>query len=153
MRRIYLATFIPHQTVSAIWEGFDEHLLERLNPPWVSAELIRFDGNQPGDEVHLRLNLILLKQHWVSQITDNQRSAEQIAFVDKGKQLPFFLKQWQHRHLIRAVQGGAEIVDDIRFSTGTLLTDALLYPALDAQFWYRQPIYRKAFTPATQKKP
>jgi ligand-binding SRPBCC domain-containing protein len=149
MPRLYFATFIPGQSVSAIWKQFDQHLLERLNPPWVSAELVRFDGNQPGDEVHLRLNLLITKQDWISQITDNQSTAETVSFVDEGKQLPFFLKQWQHRHLIRTVSGGAEIVDDIHYSTGTFITDWLLYPALYAQFWYRQPIYRKAFNLAT----
>lgn len=147
--RLYFATFIPNQTPGSIWEGFDQHLLERLNPPWVSASLTRYDGNELGDEVHLELNLLVTKQQWISEITDYQHTSEQIYFVDEGKQLPFFLKQWQHRHLIQAVEGGAEVVDDVRFSTGTLLTDALLYPALFAQFWYRKPIYRKAFTPTT----
>ncbi len=151
--RLYFATFIPNQTPASIWEGFDQHLLERLNPPWVSASLTRYDGNEPGDEVHLQLNLLVTKQQWISEITDYQHTSEQIYFVDEGRQLPFFLKQWQHWHLIQAVEGGAEVVDDVRFSTGTLLTDALLYPALFAQFWYRKPIYRKAFTLATKKKP
>ncbi len=151
--RLYFATFIPNQNPSGIWEGFDQHLLERLNPPWVSAKLVRYDGNQPGDKVQLALNLLVTKQNWISEITDYQHTPEQIYFVDQGKQLPFFLKQWQHWHLIRAVEGGAEVVDDVRFSTGTLLTDGLLYPALFAQFWYRKPIYLKAFTPATKKKP
>lgn len=153
MRRLYFATFLPDQTPARVWQDFDQSLLERLNPPWVSASLLRYDGNQPGDEVHLQLNLLITKQSWVSVITDYSETNQEVAFVDEGRKLPFFLKQWQHRHVIRAVEGGAEVVDDVRFSSGTWLTDLLLYPALYAQFWYRQPIYRKAFTPAIKKSP
>lgn len=145
MKSIYISTFLPGKHFKTIWDQFDNTLLEQANPPWVSAELLRYDGNQEGDEVHLEINLILLKQKWISVITHYQEDEQGYEFIDEGEQLPFFLKSWRHRHLIRQEGNGTEIVDDIRFSTGTWLTDLLLYPALYAQFWYRKPVYKRYF--------
>ncbi len=145
MPNILISTFIPGKDPQAIWQQFDNNLLEKANPPWVSAELMRYDGNQVDDQVHLRINLVLFKQDWVSVITHYHEDENGYDFIDEGKQLPFFLKSWQHHHVIRKEGGGTTIIDDIRFNTGTWLTDLLFYPLLYMQFWYRKPVYKKYF--------
>ena len=145
MKHIKITTHIPDKSPAEVWENFDRELLDKLNPPWVSAKLLRYDGNNPGDEVHLQLNFILFKQNWISIITDNNSSEGHYEFIDKGRQLPFFLKSWKHRHVITAYNNGTNIVDDIHFSTSNLISDLLLYPVLYLQFWYRKPVYRKVF--------
>ncbi len=143
MKRICITTFIPDRTPQQVWDQFDENLFEKLNPPWVSARLLRFDGNKVGDEVHLEINFILFKQKWISEIVSNDSRDGHYEFVDEGKALPFFLKYWRHCHVITHNEGGVDLIDDIQFSTGTLIGDLLLYPALLAQFWYRKPVYKK----------
>jgi hypothetical protein len=54
------------------------------------VRLLRFDGCQQGDEVHLELGFWPLRQSWVSLITSQQTSTEKIVFVDEGQRLPFF---------------------------------------------------------------
>ncbi len=82
---------------------------------------------------------------WTSDIIEEHEDENLWYFVDKGVRLPFFLKSWTHRHIVRNAEKGAEIIDDIEYKTGTVLTDILFYPLLFGQFVYRIPIYKKYF--------
>ena len=93
----------------------------------------------------LRLNFILFKQTWTSEITEDAQTDNEWYFVDQGIKLPFFLKSWTHRHLVRKEVKGSSIIDDISYTTGTLITDLLMYPVLLGQFLYRKPVYKKLF--------
>lgn len=127
-------------------EGFNEQLFTRLNPPFPKVELRRFDGCEKGDLVSMQLHFLLFRQTWESLITADDTTDTYFFFQDEGRQLPFFLKKWKHRHWVKKIDAHAsEIVDDVYFSTGNIFTDVFMYPALKAQFLYRQPIYRKFF--------
>ncbi len=130
------------QSIDQVWAGFDQHLFSKLAPPFPPINLLRFDGSEVGDEVHLELNLIFFKQVWASLITENVKTEEEIYFVDEGIKLPFFLKYWRHKH--RIVKSGiqAHIIDEITFESPF---GFLLYPVLYLQFMYRKPIYKKIF--------
>lgn len=129
-----------------VMNGFDQNLFQRLNPPFPPVKLLRFDGSKKGDLVSLQLNFIFFKQNWTSEITDEHNSKGHFYFVDQGVELPFFLKQWRHKHVVNAVAGGSEIVDDIYFRTPFRLFDIIMYPVLWLQFMYRKPIYKKYFS-------
>jgi ligand-binding SRPBCC domain-containing protein len=134
------------QSYLQVKEGFNEQLFKKLNPPFPKVILKRFDGCKKGDLVNMQLNFIAFKQTWESLITADDTTEGYFFFQDEGKQLPFFLKQWKHRHWVRKVdEFNSEIVDDIHFSTGHILTDVFMYPLMKAQFLYRKPIYRKFF--------
>ncbi|MEL6851899.1 MAG: hypothetical protein AAFP92_25555, partial [Bacteroidota bacterium] len=99
-----------------VMEGFNRDLFERLTPPGVKVALQRFDGSKKGDIVHLRLFLAgFIQQDWISEITEDGIDEEKAWFVDRGTQLPFFLKKWQHRHIVENQSNHAVIVDDIEF--------------------------------------
>lgn len=139
------------QPLTTVWAGFDRTLFNRLSPPVPPVRVLRFDGCQTGDIVHLRLNFGLFRQDWISRITDQQtlppnNPPDEIYFIDQGTQLPFFLTYWHHRHrLLRHPAGGTIIADDVTFRTPFRLTDYLFYPLLWLQFAYRKPIYRQVF--------
>lgn len=125
---------------------FDRSLFEALVPPGMSVELIQFDGSNLGDTVHIRLSLAgIIKEDWVSKITEEDVDAEKAWFTDEGVKLPFFLKKWQHRHIVEKNGENSTIVDDITFQTPFILMDYLMYPILYLQFAWRKPIYRKIF--------
>ena len=135
-----------NQSLPAVWAGFDRSLFDQLSPPFPPVDVVRFDGCLQGDIVHLRLNFLLFRQDWISLITDQQTRPDEIYFIDRGTQLPFFLRYWQHHHrLLRDPAGGTVVVDDITFQTPFRLTDYLMYPLLWLQFAYRKPIYRRIF--------
>ncbi len=149
--RLLLQTSV-RQPLPQVWAGFDRKLFDQLAPPFPPVEVVRFDGCLRGDVVHLRLNFIVFRQDWVSDIIDQQSTGmpdqpDEIFFVDEGTKLPFFLRYWHHRHrLVRDTQtGGTHIIDDITFRTPSLLTDYLFYPLMWLQFAYRKPIYRRVF--------
>lgn len=131
--------------LATVQQGFNESLFRKLSPPFPVVDVERFDGCETGDVVVLRLQFGLFSQVWESTITSHREESTSWEFVDEGTRLPFFLKSWRHRHLVVAQSTGARIVDDIHYTTGTLLTDVLLFPALWLQFVYRKPIYRRVF--------
>lgn len=143
--KLYIKTTVK-QPILKVWEGFDESLFVKLAPPFPSVKLLQFDGSKKGDRVGLELNFILFRQKWVSDIIEHNENEDQIFFIDKDVILPFFLKTWQHKHILKRKGDGTEIIDDIRYSTGTLLTDILMFPALYLQFLYRKPVYKKIFS-------
>ena len=135
------------QSVSDVWKQFDDKLLLKLSPPFPPVKLISF-GQKVGEKVTFELNFFILRQLWVSKITDSYLSADESFFIDEGITLPFFLKYWKHKHRIVRdnTTSGSKIIDEIEFRTPTVLTDYIFYPILYLQFLYRKPIYRKFFT-------
>ncbi len=142
--RILLKTQVQ-QPLTTVWAGFNRDLFEELSPPFPPVRVVRFDGCQRGDVVHLQLNFFLFRQDWVSQIVDQQTTAGEIFFVDEGTRLPFFLAYWKHRHGLLRTNGQTMIIDDITFKTPFWITDYLFYPLLWVQFAFRKPIYRRIF--------
>ncbi len=140
--RIKLSTTVnrPYLEVKA---AFTEDLFMSLNPPFPPVKLLRFDGCTTNDVVSLELNFIFFKQQWVSLITEDLTDSQQFMFVDEGTKLPFFLRQWRHRHQIVKAGNQCVIVDDIQYKAPNWLLGALLYPALFLQFLYRKPIYKR----------
>jgi ligand-binding SRPBCC domain-containing protein len=127
-------------------EGFDESLFTKLSPPFPPVKLLRFDGSATGDLVSLELNFIFFKQKWTSKIIEDQTDEKEFYFIDKGIELPFFLKKWTHKHRIIKDGENSIIRDEIDYQAPFLLLTWLLYPAMLLQFAYRKPIYKKIFT-------
>lgn len=139
-------TTLVSQNYKKVADNFDEKLFKALNPPFPPVKLLRFDGSCKGDEVHLELNFLLFRQVWKSLIIENGKTREEVYFIDKGIQLPFFLSYWKHTHRIRKHGEHTVIIDDIHFRTPFLLFDFLMYPLLYGQFIYRKPVYKKYFS-------
>ncbi|KYG83572.1 SRPBCC family protein [Roseivirga echinicomitans] len=133
------------QDLTKVKNGFNERLFISLSPPFPKVELNRYDGCEPGDIVALSLNFGIFKQEWVSEIVDQTDSEELFEFVDVGRRLPTFIRKWKHRHIIKRMDSGSLIVDDIEYSTPFILLNYVLYPLVYFQFIYRKPIYKKWF--------
>ena len=127
------------QSLEAVIEGFNESLFLKLNPPFPPVKLLQFDGCKTNDRVKLQLNFIAFKQIWESLITADQQTKDQFYFIDEGIQLPFFLKTWKHKHVIKKEGNATVITDDIQFTTPFIVLNWLMYPALFLQFQYRKP--------------
>ena len=133
-------------TVAEVFAGFTEELFVRLSPKLPPARLLRYDGNEVGDFVIIELGIPPLTQEWVSEITAHHVGEREAYFVDEGRQLPFPLRRWRHRHVIREeAPGRVAIVEDITYSAGGRLANALLRPLLRQQFGARGPKYRAVF--------
>lgn len=134
-----------NQSVSDVWNQFDDKLLLKLSPPFPPVKLISF-GQKVGEKVTFELNFFIIRQLWVSEITESYYSVEESFFIDEGVQLPFFLKYWKHKHrIVKDGSTGSKIIDEIEFRTPTVLTDYIFYPILYLQFLYRKPIYQRIF--------
>jgi ligand-binding SRPBCC domain-containing protein len=133
----------PYRSVAA---GFTKELFVQLNPPVPPVKVLRFDGSQKGDEVHLELNFIFFKQVWVSYIVESGAVEGEVWFIDVGIKLPFFLKAWRHRHrIVSHPEEGSYIIDEIDYQSPFLLLDYLIYPLMQLQFLYRKPVYKRIF--------
>ncbi len=142
--KILLKTQVE-QDYQTVYERFDRDLFLALKPPLLPLELKRFDGSKTGDEVHIRLGKGFLSQDWNAKIVEDKLTEDEAYFIDEGIKLPFFLKDWRHKHRIIRNDTGATIIDDIEYKTPTLLTDYLMYPVMWLQFAARKPVYRKYF--------
>lgn len=127
-------------------KGFNESLFTKLSPPFPPVSLLRFDGSKKGDLVTLELDFIFFRQKWTSLITEDRTDDKEFFFVDQGTELPFFLKEWRHKHRIIKKGTGSIIRDEITFKAKPGLLGIFLYPAMYLQFLYRIPIYKKYFT-------
>lgn len=140
--RIEIETHVE-QSALEVWEGFTKELFEALSPPFPKATLLQYDGNQKGDIVAIELNFLLFKNKWVSLISDNQTTETGYFFIDEGKELPFFLSKWKHKHIINKSGEGAAIIDQIEFKSPL---GWLMYPFIYLQFLQRKPLYKKIFS-------
>lgn len=131
--------------VKQVWDNFDMNLLKKLAPPFPLMKVLRYDGNKKGDIVSFELSFLLFKQIWTSEITESYENGKHAYFIDEGVQLPFFLKEWHHKHLIEENGENAEIIDLIHYKTPFIWLDYLMYPLMYAQFAYRIPIYKRFF--------
>ena len=130
-----------------VWENFNVELFRYLQPPFPPTTLLRYDGNQAGDEVHIELNFFLIKTTWISEITETHEAFQGDSFfVDVGKKLPFFFSSWRHAHHIVSIgPNRSAIRDEVEVAIPWYLVP-LIYPGVLSQFLYRKPLYKKYFT-------
>jgi ligand-binding SRPBCC domain-containing protein len=122
----------------SVFAQFNVKLFTALKPPLVNLKVLRFDGCNKGDEVHL----LVSGKRWVSHITQLHIDDDEIYFVDVGVVVPAPITSWEHIHrVVRTGIDTCEVVDDIHYSTGNRLLDKIIYPALKAMFLLRRPIY------------
>lgn len=119
---------------------FDADLFRYLLPP--GAKLIEFGGPNKGDIVHLKLPLI---GEWISEITQNGASNDMCYFIDEGKILPFPLKEWKHKHILKRFGNETVIEDNMNFTTGNRIVDVFIYPLLLFSFLPRIWQYKSYF--------
>lgn len=134
-----------NQNLPSVKAGFDQKLFLKLNPPFPSVSLIRFDGCYKGDFVELLLDFKVAKQKWVSEITFDKASSDRFEFIDEGVVLPFPFSYWKHHHILIGNAKGCQIIDSIEYRASNKLISVLLYPLLYLQFAYRKPVYKRFF--------
>tara|TARA_B110000046_G_scaffold48975_1_gene54442 strand:- start:125 stop:547 length:423 start_codon:yes stop_codon:yes gene_type:complete len=126
--------------LETVHSRFDGELFKYLLPP--GAQLIEFGGSTKGDIVHLKLPLAV---EWVSEITENGKSEDSYYFIDEGRKLPFPLKKWKHKHILKASGQHTIIKDNMSFSSGNIVADAIIYPVLLLLFLPRIWQYKSYF--------
>lgn len=125
-------------------EGFTAKLFLYLTPAWLPGKLIRFDGCDKGNEVHIELGHPRL--YWVSEITEARMSEESWYFIDEGKVLPWPLKKWRHRHaVVKLSEDESQIVDDIEYHCANKFLEKSIYPMIYSMFSIRPARYKKFF--------
>src|ERR1051326_3408305 len=97
--RIVISTNVE-QHYKTVYSRFDIHLFKKLKPPLVGLSVNRFDGCKKGDEVHIEISTLGIKQAWKALITENAENEQEIVFIDEGIVLPNFIKSWKHTHKI-----------------------------------------------------
>jgi ligand-binding SRPBCC domain-containing protein len=127
-------------------KSFTKEYLTKLNPEFPPFKILRYDGTNDGDEIHVQLNFGLFKQNWTYQIKNKTDTMSEWSFVDEAITTPFFLKYWHHQIKMEPVAGHMLISDTVIFKSPFLLLDYALFPWLYVHFLYRRPIYRKRYS-------
>ncbi|MBW6498666.1 MAG: hypothetical protein K0B09_09775 [Bacteroidales bacterium] len=125
--------------------GFNHDLFIYLLPPFGMAKLERYDGQKPGDIVHIKFRLPFVNDFKVV-IREVWTSPKEYRFVDRGLVMPFRLEFWQHIHRVVALgEKRAAIIDQMEFHTHWILLDYLVYPILFLSFFPRKWQYKRYF--------
>jgi ligand-binding SRPBCC domain-containing protein len=129
----------------AVIARFDRNLFEALKPKGAKMEIVEFTGSRKGNKVHIRF-VWPFKANWISDIIADGSNDKEAFFIDEGRVIPFGIKFWQHKHVVRFITNNTcEIIDDINYRGVNKLWTLLLYPALYIGFYPRKNIYKKYF--------
>jgi len=146
MPQISITTPIDGKDASKALACFDLNLFKALSPSFPKLTIARFDGSKPGDMVDIKLSFVLFQLRWLSKITSESISQEESYFIDEGITLPFFLKTWHHKHIVKLENGQLFIIDEINYSSPFSILGYLVYPMMYAQFAARKRIYKNYFS-------
>ncbi len=127
-------------------DSFNLELFQKLSPPLAKMRMIQFDGCLKGDEVKFTMSFLGIEQYWHSLILDDYKSANEVYFIDIGKDLPWPIKAWHHKHIMKTVDGDkTAIIDEIEYECNSELLTLVFKPLLIGYFYYRKIIYKKVF--------
>lgn len=144
MRKIMVRSAVnaPFTTVVS---HFNRSLLEALSPDLLRLRILQYDGQLPGNRFCMQLGPSFLGVEWEGVVTASGSTPGTYWFEDVGVRLPFPLKCWKHRHIVRKSEHGTVIIDIIYFSSGFVLLDWFLFPFLLSMFKARTKKYRAFF--------
>ncbi len=130
---------------------FDFSFLSELSPPMMKPEAVVYEGNRPGAKIHFRLKTPFGKKDWKGEINGYGETPDEIWFSDEGKEIPFGIKTWHHKHRLIKTEYGTKIRDEVEVTFKNALLTPLLAPGIWLQFLYRKPLYSKIIAKRLQK--
>ena len=137
-----------HRVVS----GYNEALFRFLMPPLGLLRLLRYDGQNPGDIVHLRFGIPLINDFKVV-IRNAWTSPKEYRCADRGLVMPFGIRFWQHTHRVVSLnENNTALIDLIEFKTDWWLLDLLIYPLLFLFFLPRTWQYARYYKQLSHRK-
>jgi len=136
-----IKTLIKNRDYLEVFNHFDKKLFNHLSKGQ-PIKLIRFDGSKLHDEIHLKFHL---KKKWTSIITEEKITDSEAYFIDEGTTLPFGLKKWKHKHIIRKRGTNCEIIDSIYFTGKNKTISLLLLTPLFLPILLRKVQYKSYF--------
>jgi ligand-binding SRPBCC domain-containing protein len=144
MIRITLKTSVncPFEIVR---DGFDQKLLETLNPPGISLKIEQFDGIYAGAKMRMRVQSLFTSTLWTGSILQVCSKNRFWCFVDEGAILPMGLKSWKHIHAVVRKNNQTLIYDRVYFSGKNRFFTMFWFPAILLMLGIRKPRYRKYF--------
>jgi ligand-binding SRPBCC domain-containing protein len=97
------------------WDFFSSPAnLEEITPARIKFRIISFSGKRmyAGQVIHYKIQILpLWSVTWITEITQVD---EPNFFVDDQLAGPYAL--WRHQHTFRAVEGGVEMTDEVRYA-------------------------------------
>lgn len=144
MRTVRLETKVPGNFIK-VMELFDRDLFEALKPIGIPLEIVEFTGSKKGDRVHLSFGTPV-NQEWISDIVEDGQTDTECYFVDVGVKLPWPLKKWRHKHIVRKVtESTSLIIDEMSFEGPNAIFSLGLKPFLYLSFLPRKGQYKRYF--------
>jgi ligand-binding SRPBCC domain-containing protein len=128
---------VPHDRAFAFFARPEN--LARITPPWLGFRIVSEDLEmREGLRIEYRVTPLGVPQRWVSQITAYDPPHR---FVDEQREGPY--AHWHHEHRFRAVDGGTEVTDTVRYALpfgvlGRLAHGVLVRRQLESIFDYRE---------------
>jgi ligand-binding SRPBCC domain-containing protein len=142
--RIRLVTTVK-SPFNKVYEEFNIHLFKYLLPPFNLAEVLKYEGQNPGDIIDIKINVPFMS-HWTVIIKDSWLSHREYGFTDRGLRLPLGIIYWKHTHrLVARDNHSCFIIDDLEYESSSVFLDYLLYIPLWMIFYPRKFLYPRYF--------
>jgi ligand-binding SRPBCC domain-containing protein len=126
-------------------DGFDQKLLETLNPPGISLKIEQFDGIYAGAGMRMRVVSLFSSTLWTGKILQVCSKKQFWCFVAEGHILPTGLACWRHVHAVVKKNNHTMIYDRVYYSGKNRFFTLCWYPAILFMLTIRKPRYRKYF--------
>ncbi|MFW6447990.1 MAG: SRPBCC family protein [Halobacteriota archaeon] len=115
----FATSTVVEDELDVVW-SFHDRLdgVVALTPGWLDAEVRVLEGRNTPLAAGTRFELavrpagLTLPIAWRGRIVSVRRTPRWRSFVDVGEATPF--RSWRHRHTLRAVEGGTEVLDEVR---------------------------------------
>lgn len=151
LHRIIFKQFIPSD-VDTIWKFISSPKnLKRITPPHMGFDIMSdmdSDKMYAGQIIAYKVSPVAgIKMNWVTEITHVKEGEY---FVDEQRFGPY--KLWHHKHFIKAIKGGVEMLDIVDYKVGygfmgeianVLLVKKQLKNIFDFRFKKLEEIYGK----------
>ena len=115
---------------------FLKHLTKLL-----PVKIIEWDGTYDGAKAHLAFWFFGWRDFIVNH-KENSENKISFSFVDEGINLPFYLKNWRHKHEAYKENDFIIIKDEVNFTADSKFLDLFLFPLLVMPILIRKIFYK-----------
>jgi len=131
------------QKPETVWAAMDEQMLRSLSPWFLHLKVLKYEGNKPGNKFSFETGIWPITAVWSGLVTSAGQTPGTFWFEDRGEKLPFPLKRWKHRHIVRKTTAGSVVIDAIECSTNMTFLDLIVKPLLTCLFSVRKQKYSR----------
>tara|TARA_B100001250_G_scaffold249374_1_gene214357 strand:+ start:526 stop:981 length:456 start_codon:yes stop_codon:yes gene_type:complete len=148
--KYYQRTILSNLNLNFVINAFQDIRFVKYLTRFLPIRIVIWEGIKTGDVAYFKLWFFGWKDFKVEHDLVDLNS-DFLCFIDRGICLPFGLKFWEHKHIIRKLNNSIEIVDTMEIVHDNSFQGKFLYPVLIFPVMIRKILYRSYFNSIKNK--